>query len=170
MQTPFSVIYSVFLLDLLFCIIPASRLPTNAASNIQGIILASKQRSRRRVTASGFFIVTPRSEAVITAAQKAVSSPVRRARPKPMLTPQKMTGKKWPPFQPDLIQTLVIISFTRPEIIKTHGANSPILPFTSLMLSSPENITSGKYVPVIPRIMPPSVVLTIIPKLLLILS
>ena len=49
-------------------------LPRNAASKIHGITLASKQSKRSIVTASGFFIVTPRSPAVTTAAQNAAVS------------------------------------------------------------------------------------------------
>ena len=51
-------------------------LPRNAASKIHGITLASKQSKRSIVTASGFFIVTPRSPAVTTAAQNAAGHPL----------------------------------------------------------------------------------------------
>ena len=46
-----------------------SLLPTAAAIKIQINILTGKQRKRSMVTASGFFIIPPRSDAVTIAAQ-----------------------------------------------------------------------------------------------------
>ena len=69
-------------------------LPIKAESNTQGITLTSKQSNSSIVTAKGFFIVTPSKPAVTTAEQNATSRPVSIPIPKPILTPQKITGKK----------------------------------------------------------------------------
>jgi hypothetical protein len=56
-------------------------------------------------------------------------------------------------------------SFKIPLIIRIHGANSAKLSLITVMLSSPENIVRGRYVPITPRIIPPRVVLMIMPSL-----
>ena len=71
--------------------------------NIDGT--SGKQRKRSMVTASGFFIIPPRSDAVTIAAPNTTCPPsgpqVSIATPYPIHTPAKMTGKKCPPFKPN---------------------------------------------------------------------
>ena len=82
-----------------------SLLPAAAAMKIQINILTGKQRKRSMVTASGFFIIPPRSDAVTIAAPNTTCPPsgpqVSIAMPYPIHTPAKMTGKKCPPFKPN---------------------------------------------------------------------
>ena len=65
-----------------------------AANIIIGISLSGKTIISSRTVAKGFFSVCPTRAAVTTAMQNTGSKPKIRLMAQPMLTPQKITGKK----------------------------------------------------------------------------
>lgn len=72
-----------------------------AAKSITGASLIGKIITSRRTVISGFFNICPTTAAVTTAQQNTISVFKSRLIAQPIHIPQKMTGKKCPPFIPN---------------------------------------------------------------------
>jgi len=73
----------------------------NAAIIIHGIVLNGKHNSNSIVTVRGFLIAVARIVAVIIAMVRLGVVCSKSAMPYPIETPEKITGKKCPPRQPE---------------------------------------------------------------------
>ena len=83
----------------------------NAAASIKGMYTGGNTIIRRSTVARGFLRVWATSAVVTIAAQKTALMPKSILIEQPIHIPQKITGKKCPPFNPESMQMFVRSSF-----------------------------------------------------------
>ena len=108
-------------------------------------------------TASGFFNM-PAMKDVVTIDIETIGSIFKRMlMAYPIAVPENIIGKKCPPLSPVSMQTFVRTIFIMLVKIKTINPNCAPVPNKRYICSSPENIASGKKVPIIPSNNPPMI-------------
>ena len=124
-------------------------------ANIIGIKLAGNNISKSKTTARGFFIILAKNDEVTTAIDitGSIFNIMLKAYPKAI--PEKIIGKKCPPFRPLSIHKFVKNTLT---ILVSIKITIPIFfPVSNMVIicSYPENIVRGSNVPIKPKINPP---------------
>ena len=130
--------------------------PNTAPTNIIGTNFIGKIIIKSKTVANGFWRICEMKTEVITAVAITGFRPNKSEKPYPRLIPAKIIGKKCPPFNPDSIQILVSKIFTTPIKINMPAPIATPVPKIVLICSSPENIVSGRKVPIAPRVRPPT--------------